>query len=111
MTRLCLRFLQVAHALSIVTAVEAAIPPEVAAMNQQQHQQANAAKPAAYGSSAMKTQLRFTASVEIPLIAVLCLVSPHLATLLVVKLNHPLPFITAATYSKCKEEICQRFSG
>ena len=66
--------LQVAHILSIVTAVEAAIPPEVVAMNQQQNQQPNAAKPAAYGSSAMKTQLRFSASVEIPLIAVLCLV-------------------------------------
>ncbi|KAK9867090.1 hypothetical protein WJX84_006946 [Apatococcus fuscideae] len=65
--------LQVAHALSIVTAVEAAIPPEVAAMNQQQNLQPNAAKPAAYGSSAMKTQLRLSASVEIPLIAVLCL--------------------------------------
>ena len=104
MTRLCLRFLQVAHALSIVTAVEAAIPPEVAAMNQQQHQQANAAKPAAYGSSAMKTQLRFTASVEIPLIAVLCLVSPDPATLLVVILQFSAFLYHApATHSQCKD--------
>ncbi len=66
--------MQVAHALSMVTAVEAAIPPEVAAMNQQQAKNAQEDKPAAYGSSAMKTQLRFRVSVEVPLIAVLCLV-------------------------------------
>ena len=68
--------MQVAHALSMVTAVEAAIPPEVAAMNQQPAGKAQEAKSAAYGSSAMKTQLRFRISAEVPLIAVLCLVSP-----------------------------------
>ena len=68
--------MQVAHALSMVTAVEAAIPPEVAAMNQQQASNVQEAKPAAYGNSAMKTQLRFRVSLEVPLIAVLCLVSP-----------------------------------
>ena len=59
-----------------MTAVEAAIPPEIAALNQQQANKAQDARPAARGSSAMKTQLRFSISLEIPLIAVLCLVRP-----------------------------------
>lgn len=65
---------QVAHLLSIIETIKVDIPDSLAAVGNSSDPATSAAAKA--GASAMRTQLRIQASLEIPLISAICSVGP-----------------------------------
>lgn len=65
---------QVAHLLSIIETIRMDIPASLAAVGSTADASVTAAQKA--GASAMRTQLRIQASLEVPLISAICSVHP-----------------------------------